>query len=334
MNVNRSAVLFEQHRRVLEGLAYRMLGTLAEAQDVVQDTYLKWQSADLAEVRDPRAWLVAVCSRLSLNALSSARRRRETYVGTWLPEPLLAAGPTHTRSAAEQLEIDESVSFALLVALERLSPDERAAFLLHDVFGHDFDELAAMLGKSSAACRKLASRARARVRADRTRFDADACEHRRLVSVFFAALHAGDARGLEQLLCTSVELHIDGGGKAQAALRVVRGRGSVRDYLLGVWQTQRVHGIEMTYSPSWFNGAPGALVFEDGRLTTALCMSVGGGEIAEIYAQRNPDKLVRTSLACGPVHGEQAIPIGSTVPGRGSISTRPRSNRSYRHSGF
>jgi RNA polymerase sigma-70 factor (ECF subfamily) len=282
-----ATAIFERHRRLLEGLAYRMLGSLAEAQDVVQDTYLKWRSADLADIREPRAWLVTVCSRLSLNALGTAQKRRETYVGTWLPEPLFSAD----LSAPERLELDESVSLAWLVALERLSPDERAAFVLHEVFGHSFEELASMLGKSCAACRKLASRARARVRASRPRFDADVEQHSRLVGEFFGALHAGDSTALERQLCASVELLTDGGGKVEAATRIIHGRAAVTQYFLGVWKHQAARGIVMTSTPYQLNGAPGALVLENGRVTTALGLGVADGEIVAIYAQRNPDKL-------------------------------------------
>lgn len=279
--------LFEAHRRTLEGLAYRMLGTLADARDVVQETYLRWSQVALGEVRDPRAWLVTACARLALNALGSARARRETYVGTWLPEPYVEAVP----GPAERAEVDESVSVALLVALEQLTPPERAAFLLHEVFEYGFDEIALMLGKSSAACRKLASRARAAIRAARPRFETSADEHQRLAEAFVRAARSGDVAALRALLAEDVAAYGDGGGKAEAAREVLQGADTVAAFLARVWREIDTSGVPVRIEPRWFNGRPGLLVYEGGVLTTALSVGVAGGRIARIFALRNPDKL-------------------------------------------
>ena len=170
--------LFEEHRPLLEGLAYRMLGTRTDAQDVVQDTYLKWRHSDMKEIRNARSWLVTVCSRLAMDAMKSARMRRESYYGVWLPEPFV---DDRAASPADRLEIDDTVSVALMLSLEQLSPPERATFLLYEVFDYSFEEIATILGKSTVACRQLASRARARVKAAKPRFHVSADEHRRLL---------------------------------------------------------------------------------------------------------------------------------------------------------
>lgn len=278
--------IFESHRAALEGLAYRMLGTRADALDVVQETFLKWNQVELAQVRDARAWLVTVCSRIGLNILQSARSRREQYVGTWLPEPFVAGGDHE-----EALQIDETVSVALMLALERLTPPERAAFLLHDVFGHDFDEIAGILGKQSAACRKLASRARSRVREAQPKFSPSAAEHRRLMTAFVDAARDGKAEALRGLLAESVELYADGGGKAEAVAQVLRGPDAVITFLVRVWRRLWVTTQQHRVVPQWFNGSPGVLIYEDGELATAIAVSIDAGVIRRIYGHRNPDKL-------------------------------------------
>ncbi len=288
---------FELNRRVLEGLAYRMLGTLAEAQDVVQETYLRWREVDLGNVGEPRAWLITVCSRLAINALKSARVRRETYVGTWLPEPFVDAGAP---SPADQLEVDETISVGLMLALEKLSPLERAAFLLHEVFDYSFDEIAAILGKTSAACRKLASRARLNVRSERPRFEAPADKHLELVRAFLDAARAGGVESMQRLLAQDVVFHADGGGKAQTATEILRGVEAVAGFFLYIWTKQAATGKPIEVVAHRFNGAPGLLIYEAGQLITALGVRVESDLIQEIYAVRNPDKLaVFPALAHG-----------------------------------
>lgn len=280
--------VFESHRALLEGLAYRMLGARADALDVVQETFLKWNQVDVGQIRDARAWLVTVCSRIALNILQSARSRREVYVGTWLPEPLIDEEP---HGPDEEPAIDETVSVALMLALERLTPAERAAFLLHDVFGHSFDEIAGILGKQSAACRKLASRARLRAREARPKFAASTAEHRRLMDAFVHAARAGQCDELRGLLAESVELYADGGGKAEAVAEVLRGPDAVIPFLVRVWSTVLQSTQHHRVEPRWFNGSPGVVLYEDDRLTTALTVSIDGGVIRRIYGHRNPDKL-------------------------------------------
>lgn len=281
-------VVFEQNRRTLEGIAYRMLGTLADARDVVQDTYLKWNAADVSAVLSPRAWLITVCSRTALNLLQSARRRRESYVGEWLPEPLPQdASFDH----AARMELDESVSVALLVALEKLSPTERAAWLLHDIFDLGFDEVAAIVGKTPENCRQLASRARRRVQAGRPRFQATPEEHHKLLSAFFDAAREGRLESLRGLLAHQVELHADGGGRAEAVVETLCGRGVVGQFLIDVFKSYAARGVAIRSQPCWFNGFPGLLVFENDGLATALTLEVDQGRIHRIYAIRNPEKL-------------------------------------------
>ncbi|MEN3942856.1 RNA polymerase sigma factor SigJ [Prosthecobacter sp. SYSU 5D2] len=282
------ARLFEQHRSLLLGIAYRMTGVLAEAQDVVQDTWVKWSRAELAKVRDARAWLVTACSRQALDVLKSARRRRESYCGVWLPEPFHETTEDGGPVAAG---VDESVSMALMLALEKLSPAERAAFLLHDVFGHEFDEIAVILGKSGPACRKLASRARAAVQAARPRFETRVEDHQRLLEAFLKAAYAGELQELKSLLAESVEMRSDGGGKVSALPDIMRGVDAVARFLVGVMHHRPQAHEGRRLVPCRFNGAPGILIHEGGRLVTALTIDVEAGRIQAIYAVRNPDKL-------------------------------------------
>lgn len=281
-----ATTIFEANRALLEGIAYRMLGSLADAQDVVQDVYLRWQQAEHATIREPRAWLATACVRLASNVLASARVRREVYCGPWLPEPLIEREPVPESRVA----LDESVSLAFMVALETLAPAERAAFLLHDVFDYGFDDIAVMLGKSNAACRKLASRARVLVRAARPRPTTDLHAHREVLASFVAALRSGEVAAIEQLLAADVEARGDGGGKAEAA-PLVCGRAPLGHFLAAIWQGYREAGTQVEARERWFNGAPGVLLYEDGVLTTALALDVLDGQIVRIHAQRNPDKL-------------------------------------------
>lgn len=281
-------LVFEQNRRTLEGIAYRMLGTLADARDVVQDTYLKWHAADVSAVQSPRAWLITVCSRTALNLLQSARKRRETYVGEWLPEPLpQEASFDH----AARMELDQSVSVALLVALEKLSPAERAAWLLHDIFDLAFDEVAAIVGKTPDNCRQLATRARRRIQEGRPRFQATPEEHCTLLSAFFEAARDGRLDILTGLLSGNVELHADGGGRAEAVVETLRGNGRVGEFMVEVFKGYAARSVAIRSQPCWFNGFPGLLVFENERLATALTLEVDQGRIHRIYAIRNPEKL-------------------------------------------
>jgi RNA polymerase sigma-70 factor (ECF subfamily) len=280
------AETFERHRGHLTGLAYRMLGSVAEAEDVVQDAFLRWHRSAGA-VEHPRAFLSTVVARLCLDRLKAARHRRETYVGPWLPEPLID-DPAQTAEPAGALARD--VSVALMLALERLSPLERAAFLLHDVFDLGFDEIAAALGRSEVACRQLASRARANVQAARPRFPVDPAEQARLAEAFFTASRSGDAAALRDLLAAAATLHTDGGGRKRAALNVITGAERIARFFMGLARKGRAR------APLWskqlrVNGLPGiATVEHDGTVQT-IALEIAAGRITAIYVMRNPDKL-------------------------------------------
>ncbi|HEY0922938.1 RNA polymerase sigma factor SigJ [Rheinheimera pacifica] len=283
--------IFAQHRKTIEGLAYRMLGTLAEAHDAVQETYLKWHHADITAIERPRAWLITVCSRIALNQLQSARRQREMYSGEWLPEPFLDEFAMQPDDPAWQTELNNSMSFALLLALEKLSPLERAAFLLHDIFELSFAEIAQVLQKSAVQCRQWATRARKHIRQQGRRFVTTPEMHSALLEGFIAAAQQHDSDKLLTLLAQDVELYSDGGGKVQALAEVMRGAGEVAGFLAGIFSAYRQNGIEICFQPQRFNGSLGVLVFEDQQLATAFTIETHAGRIQHIYAVRNPDKL-------------------------------------------
>lgn len=278
---------FEAHRRRLSAIAYRMLGSVAEAEDVVQDAFLRWHGADREVVDDPGAFLARIVTRLCLDRLKEARRRRETYVGPWLPEPLVT-GTWGTHPSDESVADD--ISYALLLALERLSPLERAAFLLHDVFEVEFDAISEILDRSPAACRQLASRARTHIRDGRHRFDVQATEQQRIAEAFFAAARSGDSAALGRLLAETATLHSDGGGKKIAALNVLSGSRRVVRFLSGVhrkWGREParfVHRLEL-------NGLPALLTVEADGTVQTMALAIEGDRIAALYIVRNPDKL-------------------------------------------
>ncbi|MDG2171006.1 MAG: RNA polymerase sigma factor SigJ [Opitutales bacterium] len=290
MNSDAKAIEFQTHRIFLEGLAYRMLGSVAEAQDVVQNTYLRWSGADTVSIRSPKAWLTKTCTRVAMDELKSARAQREEYHGPWLPEPYLE---DDSKNPDDQAQIDNSVSVALIVALEKLSPAERATFLLHDVFGYSFDEIAEILGKSGAACLKLASRARSSVRADRPKFEANPEDHKRLLESFFTAARSGDLDGLKSLLSESVSLHSDGGGKVIAVPKIISGADVVALFFTRIAANEQRSGNDYRAAPHWYNGAPGLILYENGIPTTAFSLKIEEGRIETIFALRNPDKLAQ-----------------------------------------
>jgi len=277
---------FEAHRRALTGLAYRMLGSRAEAEDVVQDAYLRWHARDRAAIDKPRRYLGTVVTRLCLDRMKSARARRECYVGQWLPEPVI--DEAFDDEAAGDLAHD--ISVALMLVLERLSPLERASFLLHDVFGFDFAEVSRALGRSDAACRQLAARARDHVAAGRPRFPASSEDGRRLAAAFHLAAISGDAQALAQMLTHDVALHSDGGGKRIAALNPIHGREKVLRFLDGV--SRKNWGLAtLEVRDATINGLPGfVLRSEDGAIDT-MAFESHDGRITAIYITRNPDKL-------------------------------------------
>ncbi len=285
---------FEDQRTHLLGLAYRMLGEMAAAEDVVQEAWLKWNVSRPADIRDPRAWLSTVTIRLALDALRSARSRRETYVGPWLPEPIL---PDDVRAFAAdapstRAELASDLSLALLFVLERLSPEERAAFILHDAFDCDYDTIAATLEKSEAACRKLVSRAREHVRQERPRRNVSGDEHKDLLAQFTKAVLVQDQSELARLFAPDVVFYSDGGGRAPAALNPIFGSDRVQRLILGLMSKFRSETAPVV-KPVEINGRSGLVMVVDGVLFSALDIEAANGRITAIYLLRNPDKLAR-----------------------------------------
>jgi RNA polymerase sigma-70 factor (ECF subfamily) len=279
-----AAAVFEPHRRYLVGVAYRMLGSVAEAEDVVQDAFLRWQRADRGAVEDVRPYLAQVVTRLSLDKLKSAHARRESYVGTWLPEPLV-----DDMTGSEGVAHD--VSLALMMTLERLSPLERAAFLLHDVFDMDYGEIAGALERSEAAVRQLATRAREHVREQRPRFTPTPETESKLAGAFSTALVTGNLQALTSLLAEDAVLYSDGGGKRRAALNPINGRDKIVRFFHGVMHKG---GPVEKFRPARINGMPGFVSLVEGvHETTAL--EISGDQIVRIYIVRNPDKLRHVS---------------------------------------
>lgn len=277
---------FEAHRRHLVGLAYRMLGSVAEAEDAVQDAYLRWHGADRAGVENAKAFLSRTVARLCLDRLRATRARRETYVGPWLPEPLLGA---EDFSAGTASEYAADLSVGLMLALERLSPLERAAFLLHDVFDVDFSEVAGLLGRSEEACRQLAARARAHVRTARPRFPVPAEHGSRLVAAFAEAVQRGDPDGLARLLAADAVLHSDGGGRRTAALNPIVGADRIARFFAGI--ATKFPGVIGTSRGATLNGLPGLIITDTDGLPQTMAFEIVDGTIAAIYFVRNPDKL-------------------------------------------
>lgn len=273
-----AAASFEPLRPTLTRVAYRMLGSIADAEDVVQDAFIRWMKADRGEVREPEAFLRRMVTRLCLDQLKSARHKRETYVGSWLPDPVV------------EEEAEDDVTLPLMLALERLSPLERAAFLLHDVFGLGFEEVAATIQRDPATCRQLASRARTHVREARPRFQVEKQHGLELAEAFFAASRSGDMKTLGNMLAADVSIHADGGGKRPAFLQPIVGF----DAVMNLWEKLAVvfkHNESKLVRAGFVNGLPGFITLEaDGEIqTTAL--EIEDGKVAAIYVTRNPDKL-------------------------------------------
>jgi RNA polymerase sigma-70 factor (ECF subfamily) len=278
------ADVFASARPMLFSVAYRMLGSVMDAEDLVQEAYLRWQEAKETEIRSPQAYLTTIVTRLAINHLRSARTKRETYVGPWLPEPLVTEEPPDT------VELAESLSMAFLVLLERLGPVERAAFLLHEVFDFEYAEIARVLGKTEANCRQLVARARKRVGSPQARFETDPAQAKRLVEKFTEVSFAGDMEGLVALLAEDITLWGDGGGKVPgAALKPVHGASSVARFALGVME--RLVPRETVVRPAEINGQPGFIAYVSGRPLSALIFDIRDGRIRTIYAVGNPDKL-------------------------------------------
>jgi RNA polymerase sigma-70 factor, ECF subfamily len=280
---------FEANRELLFAVAYRMLGTVADAEDAVQDAWLRWSAAPRPDVTQPRAYLVKTVTHLALNRLRSARARREAYVGPWLPEPLLTATP----DAAGRAELAESVSLAMLVVLESLTPEERAVFVLHEVFGFTHPEIAAAIGRTGTSVRQLMHRAREHVQARRPRFDVDAGQQREVTERFLAAAAGGDIDQLMMVLAPDVTLIADGGGRAKAPLRPITGATKVARFVAAV--SRRPYGgadvSDMVVETAEINGGPGTVITAGGKPIAALTTVITGGRISAIHVIANPDKL-------------------------------------------
>jgi len=268
---------YESLRPLAFSIAYRMLGSVSEAEDVVQEGLLRLHRAD--DVEHPKAFVATVVTRLSIDELRSARSRRETYVGPWLPEPLL------TDSRPD----DESVSMALLVTLEALSPVERAVFLLHDVFDYGYDEIAEIVGKTRENCRQLAVRARRHVEARRPRFEPSREQREALAARFFEAIRDGDLDGLVELLAEDAVATGDGGGKAAARRTPLHGGEKIARFMLGLMRIAVRDRYEFDFRE--VNGRPGALIRQDGRVVSALSLEIADGKVTEFLSVANPDKL-------------------------------------------
>jgi RNA polymerase sigma-70 factor (ECF subfamily) len=287
------AASFEPHRRRLLGLAYRMLGSMADAEDAVQDAYLRWHDVNRDHVLEPRAFLMTTTTRICLDMLTSARARREEYVGPWLPEPVL---DTAALAPDSRTELAEDLSIALLLMLDRLSPLERAAFLLHDVFDFSFSEVGAALDRNEAACRQLASRARAHVREARPRGTAPAArsgeidpQHARLMAAFVNTIQSGDLDGLTKLLASDVRIVTDGGGKVPAALNVLDGADRAAPFLIGA--ARKGWRGDYTVRVAAINGLPGLIVDGPEGPIQTNAFEIEHGVIRALYVVRNPDKL-------------------------------------------
>jgi len=293
---------FDEHRDLLLSVAYRVLGSVTDAEDAVQEAWLRWSSVDPSEIDDPRAFLVRVTTRLAIDHLRRAKARRESYVGPWLPEPVLTR-----QDLAEDAAMAESVSMAMLVVLETLSPLERAVFVLREAFGMPHSEIAEVLGRKEEAVRQLARRARDHVRERRIRFDADQTEQRRVTERFLQAVSNGDLEALMEVLSPGVTLVADGGGRALAPRRPVRGADKVARFLVAVAneeQTARfLHSVgsdpsaEVRVHPTQVNGGPGVVITAGGEPITALVLDVSEGLVQTVHLVANPKKLAGVRAA-------------------------------------
>ncbi len=285
-----ATTLFENERPRLFGAAYRMLGSRAEAEDLVQETYLRWHRTERARVRNPQAWLVTAVTRLAIDRLRALKAERETYDGPWLPEPLIRREPP---PPDRTVELEDDLSVAFLVLLERLAPEERALFLLRDVFDLDYRDVAEALGKSEAACRQAVHRARRRLAAERRRFEVSEDERIRLLERFDAAVAAQDEAALLALFAPDSEWTSDGGGKVHAARKVLRGPEWITRLVLGV--ARKVYPPGVTRHLVTINGEAGLLFELDGRIVGAMSIATDGERILAVYQMLNPDKLASAS---------------------------------------
>jgi RNA polymerase sigma-70 factor, ECF subfamily len=277
---------FDQYRTLLSSIAYRMLGSVADAEDMLQDTFIRWQQVPDEEIRSPRAFLVTVISRLCINHLQSARVQREEYVGQWLPEPMVTGAGS---DPLEIVRVGESLSMAFLVVLERLTPVERAVFLLREIFEYEYTEIAEVLALSEANCRQILSRAKQHVSAMRPRFKASQRQKSDLLERFLKATGSGDMEGLVDLLSRDVVLHSDSGGKAIAVPNLIHGADNVARGIFGA--LQRIVPKGLVRRVMAINGEPGVVSYLDGKPFSVLTLDAGEGRIRAIYILTNPEKL-------------------------------------------
>jgi RNA polymerase sigma-70 factor (ECF subfamily) len=280
-----ATTFFTSRRPRLQRIAYRMLGSVAEAEDVVQDAWLRWHATDREPIVEPEAWLVRTVTRLCLDVLKSSRVKRETYIGPWLPEPFV-----------DPEDESDDITLPLMLAMERLSPLERAAFLLHDVFELDFNEVGDAIGRESAAARQLASRARSHVQDARPRFPVSREEQDRIAGAFFAATRNGDLGQLKQLLADNVVFYGDGGGKRNATVNPIYGLDKVARLLGALVEKAGWNTVEVLRETR-IGGLPGRITMENDALPQAMALEIDGGRIVAIYVTRNPDKLGHLSGA-------------------------------------
>jgi RNA polymerase sigma-70 factor (ECF subfamily) len=282
-----ATLTFDRHRPRLQGIAYRMLGSMAEAEEVVQDAWLRWHEAARDTFDSAEAWLVTVVTRLSIDRLRAAKVQREHYIGAWMPEPMLTEAPD---TPEQLLERADNISVAFLAVLERLAPEARAAFLLREVFDADYEEVARTLGKSEAACRQLVHRAKVQVQEGRPRFTVPRETHERLLRAFADAAARGSLQDLKALMAEDVELIGDGGGKVQTFSKILRGSQRLAQLYYSLWRRM---GPAVRMEMVDINGEPGMLRFLDGELESAQTFEIENDRIVRIRAQRNPDKLAR-----------------------------------------
>ncbi|MFE1287206.1 RNA polymerase sigma-70 factor [Streptomyces sp. NPDC058751] len=289
MAVDTVTDVFEEHRPVLMGVAYRMLARVADAEDVVQEAWLRWSAEDRSDVREPRGYLVRVTTRLALDRLRQVRSRREAYVGPWLPEPYVTDFGDTVPDSAERAVLADSVSLAVLVVLESLSPLERAVFVLREAFGYPYAEIATVLDRGEPAVRQLAGRARRHVEERRPRYDVDPAERRDLTERFLAAAGDGDLEGLVSLLAPEARLIGDSGGLARAPRRVLGGAEKVGRFVIGVTK-KGLTGLSLRFLE--VNGGPAVLMLSGGEPDSVVQLDVADGRVQCVYIVRNPEKLV------------------------------------------
>lgn len=297
---------FQANRPRLHALAYRMLGERGEADDVVQEAWLRWQAADHATIDTPPAWLVTVVTRLSIDRLRQAQAARQHYVGWWLPEPVVEAMDPHA-SPEQVLEQVGDVSVAFLWMLERLNPEERAAFLMRQVFDYDYEDIARLLGKSEAACRQMVHRASTRIRQDKPRVKVSPDEHRELLGRFITAARNGERQAMQALLAPEATAIGDGGGKVPSIFKILRGPPRIANLYYALF---RRHPGQVHYQLGWVNGEPGVLRYVGGQLESVQSFEIADGRIQAIYTVRNPDKL-------------RGIPPALREPGAHAVTSRP-----------